>query len=62
METSFLSNNIYDKMKQNFSITVSTQLAKGRINSLLAVTAVHQQGQLQLTLHIPGASPEVMLI
>lgn len=61
METPFLSNNIYSN-EQNFSITVTTQLAKARINSLLAVTAVHQQGQLQLALHIPGASPEVTLI
>lgn len=35
-------------MKLNFSITVPTQVAKAKINSLLALTAVHQHGQLQL--------------
>lgn len=49
-------------MKQNLSITVSTQLAKASINYLLAVTAAHQEDQLQLALHIPGTSPEAALI
>lgn len=59
METSFLSNN---DNETKLLLTELTQLAKARINSLLAVTAVHQQGQLQLALHIPGAPSEVMLI
>lgn len=56
LETSFLSIPIFTIKKQNFSITISTQLAKAEINSPLAATEVHQEGQLHLALHIPSAS------
>lgn len=56
METSFLSTHIYDNE------TKLLALAKAGIEPLLAVTAAHQEEQLQLALHIPGALQEAALI
>lgn len=42
--------------------TVLTQLGKAGTNSPLAATEVHQEGQLQLALHIPSVSPVLPVI
>lgn len=61
METSFLSTHIYDNETKLFCKCINA-LAKAGIDPLLAVTAAHQEEQLQLALHIPGALQEAALI
>lgn len=56
MERSFVSIPIFTTKKQSLSIAISTQLAKA------GETRVHQEGRLQLALHMPSASPAFPVI